>query len=527
MTTSDFDDPKLLANKIRVTSFAHLGNLLDNGYEISKINWRSIDGLDRLSVVPTLLLEKGNDKLLADAGEISDYVIQLQPLYDVNKKNNGFVWVPNTALHFDLELKFTDIALGDHSSPLRVEQLKVENPQLVYETLLNLIKNDIGVKFKKTYLPQLFYSVYVINIQGDNVFPRSYAKDSLDLVTIQQLIHSSKNYDSSFAMSFLVLSEKNLHPKEMLVGFIIYDLKTNKTICFNIQSLVSFQIQNSIEKEGLDILTAKMAISLFDKSCNRKMECRSYLPLPVYTEWYTPLPWLTYITLNPIQIKSRVAPGHRNISTSEFLAFGYAEDYKSESSFHFKTFSFGTEGHAACILKFNNGNKTLKYNLRFDQSAGEPLLHLDYSLYDARQEKLIAHYPIDFEMIYQFSPDLFVAILAAGMCDGHFSTIIERGLKGIADLVAKNPAYFYPFKHILLLEKAIDWFDEDPRRYQILEKVSAGVELSDEEKDVVEYIRNNFLGIVAMQNGRQGIGFMGDAILFRLHRNQINVRANK
>jgi hypothetical protein len=244
---TNFDDPRLLANKIRITSFAHLGSLLENGYEISEINWRSIDGSKRLLIVPTLLLENGNDRLLADAGEISEYVIQLQPLYDINKKKNGFVWVPNTALYFDLEQKFIDIALGDHSSPLRVEQLKVKNPQLVYETLINLIKNDIGVKFKKTYLSQIFYSVYVINIQGNNQVSKSYAKDSLDVVTIQQLIHSSTNYDSSFAMSFVVLSEKNPNPKEMLVGFIMNDLKTNKTICFNIESLVSFAVQNNIE----------------------------------------------------------------------------------------------------------------------------------------------------------------------------------------------------------------------------------------------------------------------------------------
>ena len=98
LTTSDFDDLILLANKVTVMSFAHLGSLLYNGYELSKINWRSIDGSDLLSVVPTLLLEKGNDKLLANAGKISDHVIQLQPLYDVNKRKNGFVWVPpNTA----------------------------------------------------------------------------------------------------------------------------------------------------------------------------------------------------------------------------------------------------------------------------------------------------------------------------------------------------------------------------------------------------------------------------------------------
>jgi hypothetical protein len=518
-------DSNLSAKIITITSMSNFDYLLSNGYEISAINlnWSASEQ----SMLPTLLLVKGNERLLADATQISEYVVQLQPLYDVNKKKNGFIWVPNTTLYFHLEQKFIDIALGDHGCPLRTEKLNMKNPELVYETLLNLIKNSIGVKFKKTDLSQIFYSVYVINIQGENVIPKSYSKDSLDVVTIQQLIHSSKNYDSSLAMSFIVLSEKNPHPREMLVGFIMYDLKTNNTICFNIQSLVSFAIQNSIENEQLDILIAKLAMSLFNKSCNRKMECKSHLPLPIYTEWYTPLPWLTYLALNPIQIKSRVVPEQRNISIPEFLAFGYPEDYKSENTFHFKPFSSGTQGHAACILKFNDGNKSLKYNLRFDQSSGEPLLHLDYSIYGAGQEKLIAHYPIDLEMIYQFSPDLFVAILAAGMCDGHFSTIIERGLKGIAELIARNPAYFYPFKQILLLEKAIDWFDENPQRYQILEKVSSGEELTKEEKDVVEYIRNNFIGIVATENGRQGIGFMGDAILFRRDRNQINVRVNK
>jgi hypothetical protein len=522
---SEFNDPNLLANKIRVTSMHHFNSLLNDGYEISDINWNW--SAEDPSMVPTLLLEKGNQRLLADAREIADYVAQLQPLYDVKKKKNGFVWVPNTSLYFFLEQKFIDIALGDHSCSLSTGKLNVKNPQLVYESLYNWIKNNMEVKYENTNLPQLFYSVHVIATEGDKIVPKSYPKDSLDLITIQQLIHDSPKYDSSLAISFILLAEKNPNPVEMLVGFIMYDLKAKNTICFDIQSVASFKDQNPAVNERLETFLAPVALSLFNKSINGKMECKSYLPLPIYTDWYTPLPWLTYLALHPIQIKSRAAPEQRNMTIPEFLTFGYAEDYRMENSFHFKPFSFGTHGHAACILKFNDDNRRLKYILRFDQSSGEPLLHLDYSMYDEREKKFIAHCPVDLETIYQSSPDLFVAILAAGMCDGHFSSIIERGLKGVAELIAKNPAYFYPFKHMLLLEKAIDWFDEKPERYQILEKVNSREQLTNEEKDVVDYMHNNFIGIVARENSKEGTGFIGSTILLRLYRNQINVRAIK
>ncbi len=43
----------------------------------------------------------------------------------------------------------------------------------------------------------------------------------------------------------------------------------------------------------------------------------------------------------------------------------------------------------------------------------------------------------------------------------HFSTIVEKGLKGVAQLQAKNPAYLYALSHIFIVEKALEWFDEN------------------------------------------------------------------
>jgi hypothetical protein len=258
------------------------------------------------------------------------------------------------------------------------------------------------------------------------------------------------------------------------------------------------------------------------------MECKSFLPLPIYTDWYTPLPWLTYLALQPIPIQNtNIVPQQRNITIPEFLTFGYAEDYHIKNSFQLQPFSKETSGHATCILNFKDGNKSLRYVLRLDQWSGDTFIHIDYSFYDLKEQKFIEHYPLDLEMIYQFSPDLFVAILAAAMFDANFSTIVEKGLKGLAELRAKDPAYLYAFSHIFMIEKALEWFDEKPDRYEILKKVSSGQQLTDDERQEVEFMRTKFIGIIAREEGREGIGLMGDVILFRLDRNQKHVRASK
>jgi hypothetical protein len=75
------------------------------------------------NTVFTVLLRRGNDRLLADAGEVADYVIKLKSLPDFEKKKNSFIPVSDSRLYFFMELKFIDIALGDHSSPISIKKL--------------------------------------------------------------------------------------------------------------------------------------------------------------------------------------------------------------------------------------------------------------------------------------------------------------------------------------------------------------------------------------------------------------------
>jgi hypothetical protein len=325
-------------------------------------------------------------------------------------------------------------------------------------------------------------------------------------------------FDVSIALSFILLSDKISAEKveEMLVGIIVYDMKTRKTMCFNLKSFDRAQPKRT----GL---FSELAIDLFNKSISPAMECKSYLTLPIYSASYVALPWLQFMGIEGLPTTDSV-PQKRQITVPEFFVFGYSALVDNETSFDFVPFSVSTKGSASCILKFLDENRKITYNLRIDRSQGEPLIHVDFAVYDGEQKKLASHYPLDLQALYQLSPELFIAVLASAMYDGNFSTIIEKGIKGVADLTEKNAAYFYPLGKIWIVENAIQWFNEQPKRYDILWKVRNHDELTPEEKVDVEYMRNNFLGVIATQDGRDGTGLMGDAVLFRHDRNLTHLR---
>ena len=82
-----------------------------------------------------------------------------------------------------------------------------------------------------------------------------------------------------------------------------------------------------------------------------------------------------------------------------------------ETVFDFSYFSSDHAGRAVCILNLNEETKTLKYVLRFDQSQGEPLVHIDFAYHDTKEFKHISHRPLDFEAVYLFNPKLFIAMM--------------------------------------------------------------------------------------------------------------------
>ena len=206
----------------------------------------------------------------------------------------------------------------------------------------------------------------------------------------------------------------------MLVGLSIYDIKNRCTLGFNIQSLVSFDKEHGVlKKDGL----YDMVKYLYAQTVSEDFEVRSYLPTPIDSPFYTVLPWISYSILLPITLDKQNDEAQHHITIPEFFAYGYPSLPDEENSFIFSNFSIHKEGRAVCILNFNRQKQCLKYTLRFDQSAGERLVHLDFSLYDGKEIKMIAHRPLDFEEVYQFNLRLFIGMMLAGIFDGYFSTV--------------------------------------------------------------------------------------------------------
>lgn len=510
--------PNIDGTDIKIESVDHLNSLIGEGYEI--ISW-SLHAQGEIGTKITLVLEKNGTSIRADGSQISDHVIQLQSLYDSRKKKEVFVWVPNTSLYWDLQKKFMHIAYGDHKSPIVVRSIQHRHTNLIYDSLNNWVEKHHNLIYKNNRLSSIFYSVCIINAKADNVQTLSYEKELLNLDIIEQITSSAQKYDVSIALSFIFLAEKYSHNqgnKEMLIGIVAYDLRTKSTLCFNIISMTAFYVDNKYDRNKPVLYD--ITHELFRRSVAPDMQCKSFVPIPISTEWYTAMPWLTYVSLQPMKSNTNNVVGKRNLSIPEFLIFGYSELITKGNSFVFTPFSSTTSGRATCILKFNDNNTKIAYNLRFDQWSGEKQIHADYSFFDPREVKLVKHLDLDLEAVYTFSPDLFVAILAAGLYDANFSTVIEKGLEGSAKLVRDNPAYFYPLNHIWAVQNAIDWLSKEPQRYDALEKLASHLELNSSEIETINYLRNNFIGVIAGENGKLGTGLLGNAILARRHRNQ-------
>jgi hypothetical protein len=139
----------------------------------------------------------------------------------------------------------------------------------------------------------------------------------------------------------------------------------------------------------------------------------------------------------------------------------------------------------------------LKYIMRFDQSAGQPLVHLDFSFHDRGEQKLISHKPLDFELVYEFNKRLFVAMMCAGIFDSYFNTIIFGGIKGIQELAKQNAAFLTVLKWVWTIETAISWLDKNKEGYNVLEKLFNLQELDEQERKLAKEMHVGGFALVA------------------------------
>lgn len=180
-----------------------------------------------------------------------------------------------------------------------------------------------------------------------------------------------------------------------------------------------------------------------------------------------------------------------------------------------------------CIFNLNKMSKQVKYTLRFDQSGGQPLVHLDFSFYEDKEIKLIAHRPLDFEEVYRYNVRLFIGMMLAGIFDGYFSTLVKGGIKGLKKLAEQNAAFLYPYYWIWMIETFVRRLNENEHNYIILKKLYTLKKLDKIEEDFINSIQIGSFNVASRDdNGKiNGLSIIGYVVLVRHNRGQSKVSA--
>lgn len=527
--------PSWPGRKIILEKIEELDSLLTNGYEIKDryfhlVSHRNDNGEFENTVTSRLLLEKDQDVIHATTDSLGLYPMQFERLYDFEKKRPVFTFMPDQSIHTELETIIVDIIAPRFKKYVKTVEHSFNNAKKIYQIMQEFVKSEKELRYvgyPKLHLSDIFSKVLIINENQNSIDFDIVSKEKITLKEIQEIQIKSKIYDNCIALSFFYLTKKISKNdfNDVLVGLVLYDIKNAKTLCFRIVSSSYFY---QFQPRNRDIGRYDVALSIFEECIQPNMVCKWYLPSLIDHPWYTPMPWIHYSVLLPIKNNTDLEniDKEKQLSIPEYFVFGIPKWPAKSDNFVFEHFASFREGRATILFDFNS-DKRITYPLRFDQSKGESLVHLDFAFYDGKQHKLIAHRPLDLESVSAFSLPLYGSILAAGFFDGFFSTIIRKGVKGVEELRRKNPAYLYPLKIMWEVETAIIWLKENGG-FDILQKIYDEKPLTEKDITHLEKTKNEHLFIAATdKNGKNwGLTPIGHIVIHRYLSGQTNLNLN-
>lgn len=531
MPKKDLSESKELEGEsMIIESENHYDQLIEEGFEVINLQFSWHKATEQLGVQATMQLKKDGKLFLANANKINDLALSLKNLYSFELKKPVFTKTSELGWGIDHEESLINMIIGKYKNPLKSMGFNSSNKKKIFELMKEWVAREKNIRYGLKGKREIFYLICIITEKSGIVSRKNFHKELITLQEIKKINEDARESDSTLALSFFYLSPKIQKEKKLediLIGCILYDVKDKSPLCFNIQSGISFDYK---EKRQSRTPVEEIAEYLFESGVDENLVCKSFVPLPIDSPWYTPLPWICYSVLanQEIQYLESVSELHK-ISLPEFFTFGATPPPDERNSFSFYKFSSDKKGRASTNLQFFDNSKQLQYNFRFDRSKGEPLVHIDFAYYDGEQKKIIEHFPIDLEKIYSFNSDLYVAIIIAGLFDSYFTTIIKTGLKNLEKIIKKNPLLRYPFKWIWIIDTAIIWLNENKEGYKILEKLMRGDSvLNDFEKQMVQKINENRLDLIVEDEDctNFGLSYLGYMVFQRYKRGQTDILMN-
>lgn len=506
--------------QIKITTREEFDNLLAQGYEV--VNSFTRFGVSRREngeILPDynheyIFLKKEDDEIVVDVSSLGMFfAMQYRQIADID--GNYFEKAGNVRGHADVEM-YTYAYFDPIRVPcIHVESIKSNDTPKIIQYLKAYVENEFAIYAKNNTgrnLFNIFSNVLVITESRGQIDCEVYEKGKMTIQKISELREKASKMENCFVFSFFYLytqSDKTEYHPDFFWGCIMYDLKNQKTISFNLSS--NFEESNKTSLNGANLIT-HCCKKIFDKSIEG-VNFLSMMHVSILHITYTPLPWLFFASLYPFDYGKSKSDRDYFINIPEYFTFGVSKEINTEDSFYYNSIKKDSDGMALTQFDFNNGQK-IGYQLRFDTSKGEEFIHIDFGYYcGGKMTKLLAHHKMDMSMVKSFGESMFVSILSAGFFDPEFVGILKYKLQNTAEMIKKYNVLSEPLKLIHKTEEVAKWLHDN----QLCDEYDK-IYFNDKGIDMKKYykISNEYNGL--FKKDKQGfIGFtaMGLMVLVR------------
>jgi len=487
-----------------------LFKLLDENYRIIEIQF-SFDKARKPQNIAKLKLKRNDEKITFSSSqeEFISYVIHLHSIPHTEDNDADFVYIDNPNRYFELQEKIVSLFSGKQRELIIRERRLGGNYQKFIDRIIaferNWILSEKNVRMGATKLCQIFYDVGILLIKDNTEEFKLFDKENVSLSEMQVLLKESQEADIAICFSAFIVAPKVPLKKEeqsdTIIGLIVYDLKNRQTLSFNLNSLRQFQTKtDKIRKHGL----WECVFDLFERTKDND-SFRSFLPLPLNTRDFTPLPWFCFAFIKGIS--EEIIIENVKLDLPLFLAFGTPLLLLKKPSYGFDA----KKQVAFVMLGFREGDEQSYSQVRFDMSKGESKLHLDFQVfYESKPpRKIVSHLVIDYKDIWDFNENLAIGFLLASAYDVNFDTIvIPHRLSGINESFRNNPLTVYPLFVRSMASKPFKLIKGNSKLFDVLDRIAKG-EMVREEADIKEL---ESMGLV----GDEKLTILGDIVHARL-----------
>ena len=510
---------------IKIKTEKEFQDLLSQGYKV--VNSYSRFGMskdEKGEITPDynfgyLFLEKGDSKITVDCSELGLlFASQYTQFADVDR--TYFDKISDHTEKSDIEWYTYDYFDQRGKPCVHIEKINSKNTEKIILFLKAYVKNEMESYSKNNLgknLFNIFSNVFLINENNNQIDCDVLNKNELTIQKINQLRKNGETKQNSFLFSFFNFYSKSpkseFHP-DFFIGCILYDLKNQKTISFNLTSMYE-ECENNDFKGG--VMFAHCCNKVFEKSF-QKESFLSMLHVSILHTTYTPIPWLFFAILYPINELTKDSKNKDYfINIPELFVFGISKELNTQESFYYDNITKIRKGRAVIQLDLNK-DKKINYQLRFDVSKKEKFLHIDFGYYqNTTMSKLLSHYSIDMEMVRNYSKRLFVSIISSGFYDPEFAEILKYKLKNTPEIVRKYKELSEPLKIIHNSVETAQWIkdnglleevqkiyfnskDIDMKKYYQISKKNSGIFHKD-EKGIIHFTYTGLMVLVRLMVG--------------------------